>query len=130
MMKSYSYCAHGYFSIHLFLSNGYSDPWNVLQSVENPIPSPSATQVLIRVHVVALNPGSYITMKYFPSIMVKKPAIPETDVSGIIVSVGADVKQWKIGDKVYGIIPAWDMIRKRQGGLTEYTLLQEENMYF
>ena len=68
-------------------------------------------------------------MKYFPSLSVKKPAIPETEVSGTIVSVGTDVKEWAPGDKVFGIIPASDMYRKKQGGLTEYTLLQAENMF-
>jgi NADPH:quinone reductase-like Zn-dependent oxidoreductase len=93
------------------------------------MPTPSKTQVLLRVHAVALNPGGYKTIKYLPSIMVKKPAIPEMDVAGTIVSVGTDVQQWHPGDKVFGIIPASDMFRRRQGGLTEYALLQAENMY-
>lgn len=68
-------------------------------------------------------------MRDFPSIAVKKPATPGTDVSGTIVSVGADVKDWKPSDKVFGVIPAVDVIRKQQGGLAEYALLHYANMF-
>jgi NADPH:quinone reductase-like Zn-dependent oxidoreductase len=76
-----------------------------------------------------MNPGSFKVMN-FPSLAVKKPAIPETDISGTIISVGKDIKEWSPGDKVYGIIPANDMMRRGQGGLTEYTLLHSENMFY
>ena len=97
--------------------------------MQNPIPAPSSGEVVIRVHAVSLNPGSYKIMRGdFSSIAVKKPAIPELDVSGTIVSVGEGVQRWAPGDKVFGSIPAIDMIRGRQGGLREYTPLKAENM--
>lgn len=105
-----------------------SDPRNVLRLEEKPIPTPGSNQVLIRVHAAALNPSGYKMMKYFPSIAVKKPAIPENDVAGIVVSVGADIQQWHPGDKVFGIIRASDMFRRGQGGLSEYALLHANNM--
>jgi NADPH:quinone reductase-like Zn-dependent oxidoreductase len=61
--------------------------------------------------------------------MVKKPCIPESDVAGIIVSVGEGVTKWKIGQNVYGIVPANDVFSSGQGGLAEYTLVKEQHLY-
>ena len=77
-----------------------------------------------------MNRGSSIMMSSMPAVMTKKPVIPETDVAGTIVSVGGDVEQWKEGDKVYGIVPANDMLRRHQGAMREYTLLKAVNMYY
>jgi NADPH:quinone reductase-like Zn-dependent oxidoreductase len=61
--------------------------------------------------------------------MIRKPAIPETDVSGTIIAVGKDEQLWKEGDQVFGIVPASDMYRCHQGALREYTLLKPDNMH-
>ena len=113
----------------MIILTDYRNPWDVLRCVESSIPSPGVAEVLLRVHAVGLNIGSSISMKTMPSFMIKKPAIPETDVAGTIVSVGKEVQQWKEGDQVFGAIPASDMYRRHQGGLREYALLKAENMY-
>ena len=85
-------------------------------------------QVLIRVHAASLNPAGYKFIKYFPSITIKKPAIPDLDISGTITTIGSDVKDWQPGDKIFGSIPAIDMMRHGHGALTEYALLHADNM--
>ena len=113
--------------IHGFILTN-SDPWDVLHQVDALIPAPSANEVLLRVHAVALSRGGYTMIKHLPSILMKKPAIPEPDVSGTIVSVGTDVRQWAVGDKVFGTMSARELLRERRGGLTEYTLVHADNM--
>ena len=124
--KCYVFTTHGYVLVLFILL--YSNPLDSLHLEEKPIPTPSPTQVLLRVHAVALNPAGYKTMKDMPSIAVKKPAIPELDVAGTIMAVGTDVQRWHPGDKVFGIIPGSDMFRRQLGGLSEYTLLHQDNM--
>jgi NADPH:quinone reductase-like Zn-dependent oxidoreductase len=67
-------------------------------------------------------------IKHLPSILMKKPAIPEPDVSGTIVCVGAEVRQWAVGDRVFGTMSAKELLRERRGGLAEYTLVHADNM--
>jgi NADPH:quinone reductase-like Zn-dependent oxidoreductase len=69
-------------------------------------------------------------MEHFPSFIVKKPCIPESDLAGTIVSIGSQVKGWKVGDHVFGITPGKDIFKTGQGGLAEYTVVQTQNMYF
>jgi 2-methylene-furan-3-one reductase len=61
--------------------------------------------------------------------MVRKPCIPESDVAGVIVAIGSDVTNWKIGDEVYGVIPTQEIIKTGQGGLAEYALVQQDYLY-
>jgi len=106
-----------------------SDPANVLHNVNTPTPKPLSTQVLLKVHTVALNPAGFKAIQRFPSFIVKKPSIPEFDVAGTVVSVGPDVRRWKIGDELFGIINPREVLKTGQGGLAEYTLAREEHLY-
>jgi|SRR5579859_5109281 len=104
-------------------------PWDILQLVERPMPTPGHGQVLVKVHAVGLNPGVYTMMKPWAKMLITKPAIPETDLSGTIVSVGDDVHEWAVGDNVYGVIPATEFMKKGQGALTQYALLHTQYVY-
>jgi len=106
-----------------------SDPTKVLENVTVPIPTPASTQVLLKVHAVALNPAGYKSIHHFPSFIVKKPCIPEFDVSGTVVGVGPSVKTWKVGDEVFGILNTFEVFKTGMGGLAEYTLAREELLY-
>jgi len=64
-------------------------------------------------------------MKSFPSFAVKKPAIAEMDVSGIVVSQGEQVKSFKVGDEVFGIIPGDIEMKTGIGALAQYTVVEE-----
>ena len=106
-----------------------SDPANVLQKVNITAPRPSSTQVLLKVHAVALNPAGFKAIQRFPSFIVKKPGIPEFDVAGTVVDVGPDVERWKIGDELFGILDAREVLKTGQGALAEYTLAREDFLY-
>ncbi|CAF4098704.1 unnamed protein product [Rotaria sordida] len=60
-------------------------------------------QVLIENHAVALNPIDYkMAATNFANI--KLPAVTGFDVSGRIVAVGKNVKDFKVGDEVFGVL--------------------------
>lgn len=72
----------------------------VLKLTERPVPQPQKNEVLVKVAATGVNG---------PDIMQRKglyPAPPSAsdllglEISGEVVAVGADVKRWKIGDKV------------------------------
>ncbi|MEM8906694.1 MAG: NAD(P)-dependent alcohol dehydrogenase, partial [Bacteroidota bacterium] len=76
---------------------------DVLQLLDLPSPKIDKDQVLVRVKCAAINPidckmrqGLFklLTMKKFPMVL-------GTDLSGEIVKVGAQVKNWTIGDRVF-----------------------------
>ena len=71
-----------------------------------PVINPSElgdNQVLIENHAVSLNPIDY-KMADINFVKYKLPAVTGYDVSGRIVAVGKSVKDFKVGDEVFGIL--------------------------
>jgi NADPH2:quinone reductase len=64
-------------------------------------PKPDSSQVLVRVKAAGINPvDTYIRAGTYP----RKPNLPYTpgtDAAGIVEAVGANVKRFKVGDRVY-----------------------------
>jgi NADPH2:quinone reductase len=84
----------------------------VLADIEKPSPGPE--QILIRVGAAGVNRPDLIQRagRYPPP-----PGAPETmglEVAGTVESVGANVTQWKPGDRVCALLPG--------GGYAEYAL--------
>ncbi|WP_263356919.1 zinc-dependent alcohol dehydrogenase family protein [Acidicapsa ligni] len=61
-----------------------------------------ANEVLVRIHAISLNFRDLMVVegKYNPRLAL--PRIPCSDGVGEVVAVGADVQQWKTGDRVAG----------------------------
>jgi len=79
-----------------------------LKAAERPIPEPRVDEVLIRVRAVSLNFRDLLVVqgKYNPRM--KLPRVPLSDGAGEVVSVGADVTNWKPGDRVVvPFFPTW-----------------------
>jgi len=78
----------------------FGDP-GVLRLEEVPKPPPGPGQVLVRMHAIGVNPvETYIRAGTYP----QKPALPYTpgnDGAGVVEQVGADVNEFKPGDRVY-----------------------------
>lgn len=74
---------------------------DVLHVEEVPDPKPGPAQVLVRVRAAGVNPvETYIRSGAYarkPNL----PFVPGTDGAGEVEAVGAEVKQWKPGDRVY-----------------------------
>ncbi|XP_067662367.1 quinone oxidoreductase-like isoform X2 [Haliotis asinina] len=84
-----------------------------------PIPQPKASEVLIKVSAAGVNPvDTYVRSGVYAA----KPALPYTpgmDVAGVVQDVGADVKKFKKGDRVYSM-------RTSSGGYAEFTTVEEK----
>lgn len=89
----------------------------VLQTGQLPLPHPARNEVLVKVEACSVNPRDigirsgelkFITGNKFPKITC-------ADFSGSIVALGKGVKEFKIGDEVYGYIQSVN-----QGCLAEY----------
>ncbi|WP_030461098.1 NADP-dependent oxidoreductase [Kitasatospora sp. NRRL B-11411] len=88
----------------------------VLRHDEVPIPRPQPGEVLVRVHAVGLNPPDWYLRDGMPGIPpelrppVSLPAVPGSDVSGVVAAVAEDVADFSVGDEVFGMLrfPSFD----------------------
>ncbi|WP_209439561.1 NADP-dependent oxidoreductase [Kitasatospora phosalacinea] len=88
----------------------------VLRYDEVPVPRPQPGEVLVRVHAVGLNPPDWYLRDGMPGIPpelrppVSLPAVPGSDVSGVVAAVAADVADFSVGDEVFGLLrfPSFD----------------------
>ncbi|RYZ29878.1 MAG: NADP-dependent oxidoreductase [Chitinophagaceae bacterium] len=71
------------------------------------LPRPRPTEVLVKVQAISINPVDIKTRKggaLYASIKETPPVILGWDISGIVSEVGENVKDFKPGDAVFGMI--------------------------
>ncbi|KAL6502347.1 hypothetical protein OROHE_024625 [Orobanche hederae] len=92
------------------------------------VPDVKDDQVLIKVAAAALNPIDNIRMLgFFKATDSELPIIPGYDVAGVVVKVGPSVKEFKVGDEVYGDINENALVKpSRFGSLGEYSAVDEK----
>lgn len=101
--------------------NGEPD---VLKLEEIPDPQPAAGQVVVKIHAAGINPvDTYRRAGKPPYNLSTFPYTPGSDGAGEIVSVGADVEGWKVGDRVYVWSP------KGSGTYAELTLCDAAEVF-
>lgn len=86
-----------------------------LLPAERSAPEPGPREALVRLRAASLNYRDLLIVegKYNPRMQL--PRVPLSDGAGEIVAVGADVADWKPGDRVVlPFFPAW-----REGALTQ-----------
>uniref|UniRef100_A0A2N9F395 Enoyl reductase (ER) domain-containing protein n=1 Tax=Fagus sylvatica TaxID=28930 RepID=A0A2N9F395_FAGSY len=91
------------------------------------VPEVKEDQVLIKVVAAALNPvDSKRMLGFFKDIDSPLPTVAGYDVAGVVVKVGSQVKNFKVGDEVYGDINEKALDHpKNFGSLAEYTAVEE-----
>ncbi len=100
---------------------GYGGP-DLLKPAELPVPSPAASQLLVRVAASSVNPIDWKLHngQYRWIMPVKFPSTPGFDFAGEVVEVGTRVTQFKPGDRIFA------MLDRRPGGASaEYVLVGE-----
>lgn len=76
---------------------------DVLRAVERPVPEPTFTEVLVRVHATSVHPvETAIRSGAFPLIGAP-PFVLGWDVSGVVAAVGPGASRFRVGDEVYGM---------------------------
>lgn len=85
---------------------GYGTIKDNLQILSVPMPTISDDEVLIEIYAASLNPHDYKTIqgKYKKYEKLTLPAPIGGDASGVIVAKGKNVKQFEIGDEVFGVV--------------------------
>lgn len=89
--------------------HAYGGP-DVLRYEEAPMPQPGADEVLVRVHAAGINPPDWYLRDGYKTLPpdwrppVPLPAIPGSDLSGVVAAVGADVRNFAVGDAVFGMV--------------------------
>lgn len=82
----------------------------VLEVGRATVPSPGPDQVLVRVHATSVHPDVWHVVAGRPGVLRymgagrarPKCPIPGTDLSGVVVAVGAEVTRFSPGDEVFG----------------------------
>jgi putative PIG3 family NAD(P)H quinone oxidoreductase len=90
----------------------------VLEIREVPQPEAIADQVLVRVRASALNRADLLQRQgRYPAPPGYPQEIPGLEFAGEVAEVGPQVKQWKVGQRVFGLVGG--------GGQAEYVVVQE-----
>jgi NADPH:quinone reductase-like Zn-dependent oxidoreductase len=90
-----------------------------IQVVEDaPYHNPEANELVIRTMAVAINPADVVVQK-LGIIVDTYPAILGCDVAGIVEEVGANIEDFKVGDRVIGTA------QPRPGGIFKYSGFQQ-----
>lgn len=66
---------------------------------ERPLPKPGRGQVLVKLRAASVNPADIKSRRAGPPHM---PAVLGADFAGIVVELGEGVKEYVVGDEVYG----------------------------
>ena len=113
------------------ICNKYGSP-DVLKLKDVEKPYPTKNEVLIKIHSASLNFGNLVLLTGKPFLAriafgLTKPkySIPGGDIAGTVEAVGKDVKQFKVGDEVFG-----DLSVSGWGGFAEYVSVPEYALAF
>ena len=111
--------------------NKYGSP-DVLELKDVKKPYPTENQVLVKIHSASLNFSNLVLLKGKPYLArfafgLTKPKylIPGGDIAGTVEAVGDNIKQFKVGDEVFG-----DLSGCGWGGFAEYVSVPEYALAF
>ncbi|MGD8403022.1 MAG: NAD(P)-dependent alcohol dehydrogenase [Anaerolineales bacterium] len=109
------------------IQTSYGEPSDVLELREIGKPAHAGNEVLIKVRSASITFGDQAAVKGEPviarlSLGLREPKIktPGKDVAGVVEAVGANVKQFKPGDEVFG-----DLSECGWGAYAEYVSVPE-----
>ena len=89
----------------------------VLQIGEQPVPGPTADQVLIRVRAAGVNRPDVLQRLGLYPVPANASPLPGLEVAGVVAAIGADATRWRIGDEI--------MALTHGGGYAEYCVADE-----
>ena len=115
--------------LHNFGDDGF-------QQTERGTPSPCIGEVVIKVHAASLNFRDFMIAKGLYNPNIELPLVPLSDGAGEVVSVGNDVTEFNVGDRVMSVFwQDWNVNNSSRmistgsdagGVLTEYAVLPKE----
>jgi alcohol dehydrogenase len=96
-------------SMQAAIFNKYGGPEVIEINQNAPLPTLNAGQVLVACYAASINPvDSFFRSGYLQKMLpVTLPATCAGDFSGEVKETGSEVSNFKVGDKVYGMAPAF-----------------------
>lgn len=99
---------------------------SVIEYGDLPEPTPAATEVLLQVGAVSVNPIDTYIRSGLVAMASRFPYIIGCDVAGTVVRCGADVQRFRVGDRVWG---SNQSLFGRQGTFAERIAVDEKWLY-
>lgn len=105
----------------------YGSP-DVLRLTDLPTPTPTADQLLIKIHACSINGSDRENLVgkplYARMTGLRKPGNPilGSDIAGTVAAVGQNHTEFKVGDELFGELPGY------QGGFAEYVCTSGETL--
>ncbi|KAF2116853.1 putative alcohol dehydrogenase [Lophiotrema nucula] len=96
----------------------------IIKSTTWPIPTPSSTQLLLRVTVAALNPHDQKMRDWGIWFKDDLPLTIANDVVGVVEKIGSDITKFKVGDRVFTYGNPFEK-GHWQNGLAQYSIADE-----
>ncbi|MBL8267670.1 NAD(P)H-quinone oxidoreductase [Steroidobacter sp.] len=90
---------------------------DALVVAQRPVPTPQATEVLIKIAAAGINRADVLQRKGGYPPPAGAPSYPGLEASGIVAEVGSAVRDFKVGDKVCALLQG--------GGYAEYCTVDE-----
>ncbi|MDB6123431.1 MAG: Bifunctional protein: zinc-containing alcohol dehydrogenase [Pedosphaera sp.] len=88
---------------------------DVLRYEDVPKPEPTPDEILVRVHAAGVNPVDWKIREGHMG-KVPLPSVMGSDFSGVVESLGTHVKEFNVGDAVFGVVA------EESGGYAEYAV--------
>ena len=89
----------------------------VLVPAERPTPTPKANEILVKVAAAGVNRPDILQRMGKYAVPPDASDLPGLEIAGEVAACGADVKMWKVGDKVCALVHG--------GGYAEYCVTPE-----
>ena len=93
---------------------------------ETPTPKPEPGDILVRVQAASLNPIDTYLRNGMAAVPGELPFVTGRDFAGVVEAVGSSVKNFKVGDEVWG---ANQGLPGREGSIAEFCRCPEEFAY-
>ena len=92
-----------------------------------PIPTPAADEVLVRIHTAAVNPLDNMIQRGEVKLITPYafPLVMGNEFSGVVEEVGASVRAFEVGDRVYGRMPLSKIGAFAEYAAVDYLSLEE-----
>ncbi len=84
-------------------------PADVVRIEQRPVPQPGPNEVLVRIHATTVNrtdtgfrAAEYFIGRFWSGLLRPKWTVLGNEFAGVVEQVGAEVQQFRIGDRVFG----------------------------